>query len=401
MPTQMKMIVSRQLVTVITVMVLGTLAAAILQPILPLYLTSIGVIPTVLGLMFSVRMTGMAMGEASWGWIGDKVGLRIPISTGAFVCALVVFCFLLTQKIPVIFLIFFFWGSVSTAYLPVGRGYIGATAPLLKKATFMAIFTTIMAASRSLGALMSGFVVDSWGYKWSFFISCGIVLLGGFVAITGLKKIRLTKPDPPTVSGSSTEELPSPNQTYSYLPIGFQGTVAALYFIGMGISMTFLPLLATQVVGVDATAVGILFTIGGAVTMILSIPLAMLSDRKGKRIFMILGLLVSASGMAGVAFAESFPWLIVFVSIRSLGAAMFSPAALGLLSESVPRQRQSTAMGFYGVCEITGIIVGSALGGFVWSAWGPRVTFLLGTLAAGMAATICFSLVRDKVFKNS
>jgi len=135
--------------------------------------------------------------------------------------------------------------------------------------------------------------------------------------------------------------------------------------------------------------------------MILSIPLAMLSDRKGKRIFMILGLLVSASGMAGVAFAESFPWLIVFVSIRSLGAAMFSPAALGLLSESVPRQRQSTAMGFYGVCEITGIIVGSALGGFVWSAWGPRVTFLLGTLAAGMAATICFSLVRDKVFKNS
>lgn len=394
------MIVSRQLVTVITVMVLGTFAAAILQPILPLYLTSIGVVPTLLGLIFSARMTGMAMGEASWGWIGDKVGLRIPMSTGAFVSTLLLFSFLLTQRIPIIFLIFFLWGSVSTAYLPVGRGYIGATAPLLKKATFMAIFTTIMAASRSLGALMSGFVVDSWGYKWSFLISGGIALLGGIVAVTGLKKIRLMKPEPPAVSASPTEDIPSPNQTYSYRPLAFQGTVAALYFLGLGISMTFLPLLATQVVGMEASEVGILFTIGGVVTMILSIPLAMLSDRKGKRIFMILGLLVSASGMAGVAFTESFSWLIAFVSIRSLGAAMFSPAALGLLSESVPRQRQSTAMGFYGVSEIIGIIIGSALGGFVWSAWGPRVTFLIGTVATGLSAVICLGLVRDKVSKN-
>lgn len=393
----MKRIVSRQLVTVITVMALGTLAAAILQPILPLYLTSIGVVPTVLGLIFSVRMTGMAMGEATWGWIADKVGLRIPMSTGAFVSTLLLFSFLLTQKIPLIFLIFFFWGSVSTAYIPVGRGYIGATAPPLKKATFMAIFTTMMAASRSLGALMSGFVVDSWGYKWSFLISGGIALLGGLVAVTGLRKIRLTKPEPPAVSASATEELPSPDQAYSYRPLAFQGTVAALYFLGMGISLTFLPLLATQVVGIEATEVGILFTIGGVVTMILSIPLAMLSDRKGKRTFMILGLLVSASGTAGVAFAQSFPWLIAFVSIRSLGAAMFSPAALGLLSGSVPRQRQSTAMGFYGVSEIIGIIVGSALGGFIWSAWGPRVTFLMGTVASGLAAAICFGLVRDKV----
>jgi len=392
----MKRIVSRELVIVMTVLVLGTLAMSVLQPILPLYLTSIRVIPAILGLMFSVRMIGMAIGEGSWGWIADRVGLRLPMSTGAFVCAALVFCLVLTQKVPIIFLLFFFWGSVSTAYLPMSRGYIGATTPPLTKATFMAIFTTIMVASRSLGALMSGFIVDNWGYHRAFFISCGIALLSGIVAISGLKKIRLAKPKPPAVIPTPSDALPSPDQAYSYRSLALQGTVAAFYFLAMGILMTFLPLLATQVVGVDATAVGILFAIQGLVIIVLGIPLGMLGDRKGKRLMMILGLLLSASGMTGVAFAESFPWLIVFVVIHSLGMAMFSPAALSLLSNSVPLQRQNTAMGLYGVCEIIGAIIGSALGGFVWSGWGPQVTFLMGTVAATLGAVICFGLAGEK-----
>ena len=136
--------------------------------------------------------------------------------------------------------------------------------------------------------------------------------------------------------------------------------------------------------------------------MILGIPLGMLADRKGKRVFMILGLLVSAVGLAGMALAGSFPWLIVFIIIRSLGMAMFNPAALGLLSDSVPLHRQSTAMGVYGgVCENTGVIAGSALGGFIWSAWGPRATFLTGAVASILGAVICFfGLIRTKSLKT-
>jgi len=166
--------------------------------------------------------------------------------------------------------------------------------------------------------------------------------------------------------------------------------------------MTFLPLFATQVVGVAATEVGILFTIRGFAAMLLGIPMGMLADRKGKRMFMILGLLVSGAAMAGIAFTESYAWLILFSIVSSLGLTMFSPAALGLVSDAVPPERQSTAMGIYGgVCENTGIIAGASLGGFVWSAWGPRATFLMGTAAACLGAVICFfGLLRDKVSRN-
>ncbi len=389
------------MVPVIAILGLGTLAMSILNPVLPLYLTSIGVEPEVLGLMLSVAMVGMAIGEGSWGWVADRLGIKLSMNIGTFACAGMVILFVLTESVPAIFTIFFFWGVVRSAIFGPGRGYIGASAPPFKKATFMAISAVMLSASRSLGALPSGFMVDTWGYHSVFFASCGISLLAGLSVLTGLRKIRSMKPAPPAVTNTRVEELPSSSPRLSFFSLTPQCIVTALRFLGLGATMTFLPLLATQVVGVGATEVGILFTISGLVTVVLGVPMGMLADRVGKKTFMILGLLVSSGAMAGIAFTQSFSWLIVFVVINGLGLVMFSPAALGLLSDSVPLNRQSTAMGIYGgVCENTGIIAGSALGGFVWSAWGPQPTFLMGTLAAGLGAVICFGLVRDKPFKN-
>ena len=110
---------------------------------------------------------------------------------------------------------------------------------------------------------------------------------------------------------------------------------------------------------------------------------------------MIFGLLISGVAMAGMAFAKSYLWLTIFVIGQSGGMAMFSPASLGMLSDSVPSQRQSTAMGAYGgLCEDTGIIAGAALGGFIWSAWGPQATFLAGAIAAGLGVVVCLALIK-------
>jgi len=392
--------ISGEMVTVIAILGLGVLAMSILTPILPLYLTSIGVTPVILGLMFSVAMVGMVIGESCWGWVSDRIGMKLPLNMGTFVCALAVLFFAFTRNVAAIFAIFFFWGVVRSALFGPSRGYIGASAPPLRKATFMAIIAAMLSASRSLGALPSGFMADNWGYHSVFFTSCGIAVVAGLLVITGLRKARSVSPSPTDITPCSNAEPLNPNQGLSFRSFTPQCLVTTLQFTGPGTLMTFLPLLATQVVGITATEVGILFTIMGISTMVLGIPMGMLADRVGKKTFMILGLLVSGTAMAGIACAQNYAWLIAFTVTSSLGLVMFSPAALGLLSESVPLERQSTAMGIYGgVCENTGIIAGSALGGFVWSAWGPQPTFLMGTIAAGLGAILCFSLVKVKTIR--
>lgn len=396
----MNKVINRELAAVIAIVSLAVMAMSVLQPVLPLHLTAIGVNPTILGLMFSVAMIGMVFGESSGGWLADKIGVRIPLGIGTFACAPIILCFVFTRNTPSIFLIFLSWGIVRAAVFGPGRGYIGATVPLSQKATFIAIYATAIAVSRSLGTLVGGIIGDALGYNWNFFTSVGIALLGGTLVIISLRKIPSVKPVLPSLNSPSSGRT-STRILYRSRTFLSQCAIGALCWTSTGVIGPFLPLLAVEVASVDVMEVGILFTIGALVNAVLLIPMGRLSDRKNKRMLMMAGLLVTAAGLAGLALAKSFPGLVAAVVTQSIGSAIFSPAAVSLLSDTVPLHWQNTAMGIYGACEDIGVVAGSALGGLVWSVLGPPSTFLLvGVTAAILGAIVSFTLLRGKTIKK-
>lgn len=388
------MTVSRQMIVIMSVMGLSVLAMSILNPMMPLYLTSIEVTPEIVGLMLSVAMVGMLIGEGFWGWVADRRGITLPLKVGTFITGLSVCLFALTQNVSLIFTAFFFWGLFQSALFGPCRGYIGANAPVLRKATFMAFITMIMSASRSIGALPSGFLADNLGFRALFFVSCGISLLAGIVVLTGWRQTQL-----PQIQIASDRAPNSSDSVYrvKYRSFAVQCAVTALQSWTRGTMLAFLPLLATQVVGVSATKVGVLFTMYGIAVMSLSIPMGMLADRTGKKTLMTLGLVISGAAMAGMAFSSSYAWLIVSVLAGGMGVATFSPAALGMISDLVPAKRQSTAMGIYGALgENIGIIAGASVGGFIWISFGHQCAFLMGTAATALGTIVCLALVKDK-----
>jgi len=395
----MNRLMNSELIKIIVIMGVANMAMAILQPVLPLYLTSIGVNPSLIGLMLAVSMVGMVFGESTGGWLADKVGLKIPLSVGTFFSAPLVLCFVFTRDIPSIFLIFFFWGIVRAAIFGPARGYIGNAATLSNKATLIAIYMTTQSIARSLGSLASGFVADNRGYNWDFYISVGLSILAGMVVIIGLRKIPLWKPSiksTPVIRASQSDPG-KPGVDYRLFIV--QCIIVALFLLGAGVN-SFLPLVATEVVGVTATEVGVIYTITGVVNTVLLIPLGRLADRKDKRTLMVAGILLSAIALVGIGYAKSYPLLILFSVIGSLSFAMYTPAAVALLSNTVPAYWQSTAMGIYGAAEDIGIILGSGAGGFVWNARGPTAVYLMGGAACVAGAIICLAFIRGKVVKK-
>ena len=386
---------SRELISVIGIVGLATMAMGLLQPVLPLYLTDIGINPTALGLMFSAGMMGMVLGESFGGWLADRKGIRAPLFIGTFFCIPMVLAFIIFKNTATLFVVFFIWGVVRAAVFGPGRGYIGTNIPLSNKATFMAVFAAAMAVSRALGTSVSGFIVDILKYDWIFVISAGISLSGGLLVISGLKKFRPSQPImvPTTIDADS---IKAPVPLYRHRPFIVQSIIAALYFTAMGTG-SFLSLLAVQKAGVPLAQVGILFTVGAIVNAVLLIPMGRLADYKSKRVLMILGLLFTAAGFTGISFSSNFLQLATSQIVGSIGGSMFSPAAVALLSENVSRHKQSTAMGIYGGCEDIGVIVGSALSGVIWSVLEPRFTFLIiGALPGVIGAVICFAMLKDK-----
>jgi MFS family permease len=391
----MKKIAKSELALVIAICSLAWMAMSLLVPILPLYLTSIGITTSWVGAMLAVAMIGMVGGEIWGGWIADRITLKIPLSVGTFLCAPLVICFIFTRSIPHILLIFLFWGVVRATIFGPGRGYVGRVASLSNKTTLMAIFLAVESFAGGLGSLACGFIADHWGYSWDFYISAGISILAGILVIVGLPKIRFF------ISGNiadpiSKVEQPTQNNTNDYhRSFNLQCIVSMLFWWGSG-ALSFLPLLATEVVGVGATEVGILFTIIGVIEAILFLPMGRLADRKGKKVLMLIGLLLLGSAFGGLAFINSYSLLILFSILVSLSMAMFSPAALALISDTAPAFWQNTAMGFYGATENIGFMIGSGLGGIAWNAWGP-LSFLTVSVPSFLGAVICGRFIRERI----
>ncbi len=390
----MKKIITGELMAVIAIVGIASMAMALLQPVLPLYLTSLGVSPTLLGLMFSAGMAGMVLGESSGGWLADRAGFRAPLLIGTFLCVPLVLSFVFVTSRAMIFIIFFAWGIVRAAIFGPGRGYIGTRVPLAQKATIMALYATAMAVFRGIGTLSSGFITDAKGYDWIFYAAASVGVLAGLLVLVFVRKTPRAQAVARPASTPATPVIDVP--LYRHRQFITQSAVALFYFAATGLG-AFVSLLAVEVAKLDAAQVGILFTIGAITNAVMLVPMGRLADRKSKRAMMVVGLLVTGSGQAIVGLSNSFPQIAAGLIVGSTGGAMFGPAAVALLSENIAQQRQSTAMGVYGGCEDVGVILGSAMGGVIWSTLGHIWTFLImGSVSATIGAAITFLFLKDR-----
>jgi MFS family permease len=121
-----------------------------------------------------------------------------------------------------------------------------------------------------------------------------------------------------------------------------------------------------------------------------------MSDHRSKKTMMITGLIVTAAGIAWIAIGGSYGEFVAALIVESIGQAIFGPAAVALLSETVPQNWQGTAMGVYGGFEDLGVVIGAAMAGVVWESLGPQSAFLiLGAAPPALAAFMAFTLLKN------
>ena len=370
---------------IVSILAIGMLSLSMLEPVLPLYLTHVGFSSKATGVMISFLWLGMIIGESSWGWIADKIGIRAPMIWGTLVSGIILLGFLLAKGTYIVFIAILCLGLFRSAVFGPARGYVGKHAPAFRKATFMGIITVAIGGSKSLGALSSGLLASSLGYSWVIYITIGVYILGGLMTIVILRDLKYNAPKLLPINKHLFAK-----DSKNYRCMFSLCAVTSCELFGLGLFTAFLPLFITQVAGLSVTFVGVIFTVRGIITMIFGVPMGTLADRKGKKLLMIIALATSAVSMIGISVANNLPCLLVSVAIFEIGLVTYSPAALALLSDSVPSEHQGSAMGIYGgICENTGIMAGAFSGGFVWNIFGPRATFLLGSLVCIIGIIMC------------
>ena len=142
-----------------------------------------------------------------------------------------------------------------------------------------------------------------------------------------------------------------------------------------------------------------------AVTYAFSAPLfGWLSDKKGRRTFIMFGLLLFAISNTLTAFAPSFLWLIVSRILAGFSVAAITPLIYAIIGDIAPSNKKGTWLSIVVSGHLTALWAGAPLGTLLEHFLGWRSVFVVMTIIGAILAVVNFktwaSIPKRKKNKN-
>jgi MFS family permease len=151
--------------------------------------------------------------------------------------------------------------------------------------------------------------------------------------------------------------------------------------LGNGIVVPFLPLYAQQF-GSTGLGVGFLFGAHSAARTFLLPLIGKASDRYGRKIFLLGGLLFYALSSVAFLLANSTMTLILIMAFQGIATAMVQPVAMAYVGDLTPPGKEGTYSGYVNTAFLGGVAGGPVLGGVIKDLFNIQASFLsMGVLS--------------------
>ena len=117
--------------------------------------------------------------------------------------------------------------------------------------------------------------------------------------------------------------------------------------------------------------------------MIFQTPMAMLSDRIGRKRSVLISMGIYFLGTTLCSIAQNITQLVLFRAIQGSGA--YAAILLAIISDTFTAKDRSQAISFFMISLTGGYLLGSILGGLLVTIIGPRGVFLFNSVMVGIA----------------
>lgn len=174
------------------------------------------------------------------------------------------------------------------------------------------------------------------------------------------------------------------------------------FFTGLAISqiLPFLPLYVAQlgVTSHEALSMwsGLTFSITFLVSAIVSPMWGSLADRKGRKLMLLRASLGMAIAILLQAFATNVWQLLLLRGVMGLTSG-YIPNAMALVASQVPRERSGWALSTLSTAQISGVIGGPLMGGFLADHVGLRTVFFITAILLMVSFLVTLFLIKEGV----
>ena len=164
--------------------------------------------------------------------------------------------------------------------------------------------------------------------------------------------------------------------------------------LGVGIIVPFLPIYAREM-GASAFVMGAIFSSFSLARGLVMPYVGSLSDRHGRKVFIIIGLLGYAVLALALIWAAS-PWELVLNRVlQGVFAAMVLPVSMALVADLTPPGREGTIFGGFNTAFLLGFAVGPLVGGVTYDTLGLDANFYLMAGLSILSLLMVLFMVRE------
>lgn len=359
-------------------------------PFLPLYVQQFGVSEFGAGLLFSVHAATRTIILPFIGTLSDRWERKTFLLVG-------VLCYTLSSLayIPAGTLWSFIWimvvhGIATAVVHPIAMAYVGDLAPKGQEGQYSGYINTAMLGGIGGGPLIGGMLKDFFSMRTNFIVMallsiCAFILLGSF-----LPTVRTQKGAARTASASLWTLLAS-RQVVGIAGFRFS------YALTNALTWVFLPLMATHLLPLTTTQVGVLIAVNVIVSTLLQAPCGRLADRVTKARLVGIGGLLSAIALCGFPWATGFWQLFMFNLLVGAAYGLAFPAHLALAMENARGSGMGAMMSLLMFAHGLGMMIGPVLFGAIARRWSLGSAFGGGGLLNIAIIVLCYPLMRAVV----
>jgi DHA1 family solute carrier family 18 vesicular amine transporter 1/2 len=167
--------------------------------------------------------------------------------------------------------------------------------------------------------------------------------------------------------------------------VAFVSFAAFTDLVAYSIAVPVLPDLSARF-GASPTTSGLLFASFGVTLLGVSVPIGSVSDRIGRKMPLVGGLVLLALSTILFAFADSLPWLFAARLAQGAADAVTWVVGFALIADLYGPAERGRVMGFVMSGTSFGLMIGPSLGGWLYETGGMKLPFLTVALFAAIAA---------------
>lgn len=155
-----------------------------------------------------------------------------------------------------------------------------------------------------------------------------------------------------------------------------------------------LPVMPLYVGAMGATSfqIGLIIGLFAMMAMVLRPPTGWIIDTRGCRVVLVAGMAIFLLASLGYVIAHSVGAVLALRLFHGMGMGLFPTAATVVVAEVAPPARRGEAMGWFGIANSVGLILGPAVGMPIAAGAGFRTLFLV---AGGVAliGLVCIGML--------